>query len=944
MPNLANTLYPPSIPTFQAAFVYNQPVKVLFSLSPFNTNVDSATTKVHVSCTDQATNENALGDPQGIILRALSFDEETGSYYVSLSPSDLKGENDKPAKNFKINQYYKVQVRFDNSSVALATYNSYTSAQKQDYLLNQQEYFSEWSSVSLIRPILPPTVVLREFDVQGTGGQNTTPGFNKGIIPINGRVYWDLQYGEDGGSKYSNDETDTLNYYKLEILDEDGEEVYLSTENIYTGNSAAPNEVNYRFDSQGIKSNDLNYILRFTGTTRNQYTWVQEWPFQIFEYISLPEFDPVITVDIDNDDGYAKLHVYNDHVVFGTLYIKRSDNLSNYTKWEDIYVVKVGYEGKFEGEIDIEYIDRTVGSMVWYRYSVQLETDGGSLTQLYRSDKFLTDFYDLFLVRGDRQIGIRFNYNVTSLKPNVSRTKFDTLGGKYPKFAENALLDYKQLSISGMISAQEDGNQQFLNKREYFGDQYNAYVFYNNYYPNRHFSNEEDEESIERWKPIPEDYDYFWEREFREQLVEWLNDGYPKLYKSKTEGSLVVMLTDINLTPQASLSRRLWNFTATAYEVEDATSIETLAALGIVDPYKDYDESAGTQGEGGGGQTPYSTTEKPGQLYEWTPNMNTDIIDGKIVKDLEWHYGGYLDDVKPRDVTLRNVRIMFNSPPHMFVPGGGEGNQALTLITPTSYQSAENTILGHQVVINGKRVFVNQGYYQVPDGVVVSSISFPQGDLTIGKVNNTSEMYSRRDKVTIDYIVNYRENSLVSDTPTSTRIEKTIVAQLMDTFDYEEYLFSKIKRKHTFIKQGEYKIELQYWMGICVDVDPYAIVSVKYHRDDDYNDYLVGSTGVLHMIEDTPADNICFKGRQMFDMPMERQPYLKDYEFCLDDGEYERYTYVDNPKNNVVYKCANGYYIYYHHDWYPFDLDKKVAKVPIEGCLNYFANLFRSEY
>lgn len=98
------------------------------------------------------------------------------------------------------------------------------------------------------------------------------------------------------------------------------------------------------------------------------------------------------------------------------------------------------------------------------------------------------------------------------------------------------------------------------------------------------------------------------------------------------------------------------------------------------------------------------------------------------------------------------------------------------------------------------------------------------------------------------------------------------------------------------------------------------------------------------MIEDAPADNICFKGRQMFDMPMERQPYLKDYEFCLDDGEYERYTYVDNPKNNVVYKCANGYYIYYHHDWYPFDIDKKVAKVPIEGCLNYFANLFRSEY
>ena len=275
MPNVANTLYPPSIPTFQVAFVYDQPVRVLFSLSPFNTNVNSATTKVHVSCTDQATNENALADPQGIILKGLSFDEDSGSYYVSISPSDLKGENNQPAKNFKINQYYKVQVRFDNSSISLSAYNSYTSAQKQDYLLNQQEYFSEWSSVSLIRAILPPTVVLREFDVQGTGEGNNTPGFNKGILPINGTVYWNLQTTGSGGSSYSNDETDTLNYYKLEVLDEDGEDVLLSTETVYTGNSVAPNQINYRLDTQGIKSSDSNFILRFTGTTRNQYTWTQ---------------------------------------------------------------------------------------------------------------------------------------------------------------------------------------------------------------------------------------------------------------------------------------------------------------------------------------------------------------------------------------------------------------------------------------------------------------------------------------------------------------------------------------------------------------------------------------------------------------------------------------------------------------------------------------------
>ena len=664
----------------------------------------------------------------------------------------------------------------------------------------------------------------------------------------------------------------------------------------------------------------------------------------------MPEFDPLIEVDIDNDEGYAKVHVLNDHTVFGTLYIKRSDNLSDYTKWEDVYVVKVGYAGQFEGAIDLTFTDRTIASLVWYCYSVQLELEGGTMTQVFRSDRFIADFYDLFLVRGDRQIAIRFNYNVTSLKPTVSRTKFDTLGGKYPKFAENAVLRYKQLSISGMISSEEDRNQQFLNKKEHFGDQYNSYTLYNEYYPNKHFSNEEEEDSIERWKPIPESYDYFWEREFREELVAWLNDGYPKLYKDKTEGAMVVMLTDINLTPQASLSRRIWNFTATAYEVEDATSLATLAEIGICDPYRDYDETAGQQGGGGsgggegGGEAASSITEKVGQLYEWTPNTNNDVVSNKIMEDLKWHYGGYYEDIDPRDLTLRNVRIIFNSPPHLFIPGGGENNQALTLVTPANYQTSDSTLLGHEVVINGKRIFVNQGYYQVPNDIVVSTISFPEGNLTMGRIPNQSEMYSRRDVVTMDYIMNYRENSLVGDVPTSTRIEKTIVAQLMDVFDYEEYLLAKIKRRHTFVREGEYKIELQYWMGICVDVDPYAIVSIKYHRDDDYNDYLVGATGVLHMLDDAPVDNICFKGRQMFDMPMERQPYLKDYEFCVDDGEYERYSYIDDPKNNVVYHCKDADYIYYHQDWYLFDMDKKVAQVPIEGCLNYYANLFRSEY
>ena len=42
------------------------------------------------------------------------------------------------------------------------------------------------------------------------------------------------------------------------------------------------------------------------------------------------------------------------------------------------------------------------------------------------------------------------------------------------------------------------------------------------------------------------------------------------------------MLTDISLTPYQGTSRRLYNFSATAYEVADADSLDNMHELGII--------------------------------------------------------------------------------------------------------------------------------------------------------------------------------------------------------------------------------------------------------------------------------------------------------------------------------------------------------------------------
>ena len=53
-----------------------------------------------------------------------------------------------------------------------------------------------------------------------------------------------------------------------------------------------------------------------------------------------------------------------------------------------------------------------------------------------------------------------------------------------------------------------------------------------------------------------------------------------KLFRSLTEGNILVKLMDINFSPNASLGRLVYSFTANAIEVDDCTA-ENLSKYGI---------------------------------------------------------------------------------------------------------------------------------------------------------------------------------------------------------------------------------------------------------------------------------------------------------------------------------------------------------------------------
>ena len=889
--------------TFAPAFVNTTSPRIYFSISPFNTAADIS--RVHISLVNQTTNENALTDATGILLsEGLQYDTNVGMYYVVIPVNHVKNGTNSTGWNY--NQFYKLQLRFDS-------YDGDGVLNNSDYFISHLAYFSEWSEIHLLRPILQPQVLLRTFD---TTDGSVTPAFNRGLIPISGKLYF-------GNDNYS-DETETLQSYYIEILTRESEDSVMTGETVYTGGNVDPNTISYNLDLTSLDTDiTAEFVMRLHLTTSNNYQMIQDYDFNIADYTTEDTWDPDITVSLDNENGIATIHVTNINTVFGTVYVRRSSSVSNFKDWESIW------EETTAGTTDITIEDNTVGSGIWYRYSVQLENTAGAMTSIRMSDVIFPDFYTAILSRGDKQIGILYNYQISSYKPVVNRQKMDTIGGKYPKFAENAAMNYIQFSISGMISAQEDENNLFMNEEDYYGDMYQNYTIYN------------DEQGIN------ENYNYLWERAFRQELVKWLNDGEPKLYRSKTEGLMVVMLTDINLTPNKTLSRRLYDFSATVYEIQDGNSLELLDSLGIYDVhYKDENKQTS------GGDEPiapeYVEVQKLGQLYSETVNDmvsgRTDIVANTIMARLIQRYSGVQSDKDPAEGYLKNVKIWFESKPHMFIQTAG-GLQLVTDISQYSEDERKRIQLGYSFEVNNQGTaptdtlvfFVGEmGYYQIPDSIDVTSLFFPQSD----------------DIVTVEYLLDYKEKNSSGSVIAGTSVQRTLVGQEQGVFQPYQYLGESIRRKYSFVATDDYYQQMQWWRGICLDVDPFAMVNIEYYNETEYHTYEVGDTGVLHMLRDTNVQDMCFIGKRMHVVDYSRQDFLQNWECVIEPTTYAAITIteVPHPKYNTIYNVNGKQYIYYvNGQWYEVqemdDIEDTVlAAVPIEGIVSYYGNVVRNSY
>lgn len=901
-----STLYPPKISTFAPAFIKTVSPNIAYELSPYND--EAIIQRVHISLVEQRTNQNALTDETGIyIIEGLQKDEDSGLYYVTIPVDHIL--NSTGEQGWLNNTYYKLQIRFD-SYMGQAYNNS-------DYFINNLEYFSEWSTVCLLRSIDQPILMLNNFE----SDENSAITFNRGIIPISGRLFF-------GGGPIET-ETDTLQTVKAQILVAGTKEVLLESEEIYTGDQVNPNSFQYYFDLASIDtSKQTDFILRIKYVTRCQYRGQKDYNFSLADYVTNDNFDPYFTVEMDDERATATVRITNANTVFGTLYIRRSSNLSNFKKWELIR------EEYVAGPIDVTIVDNTVGSLTWYRYIVQLEDSGGAFTPIYYSPKFHPQYFEAFLSRGDKQLKLLYDYQISNMKPVVNRQKVDTIGGRYPKFVENAAMNYKQFSISGLISAEMDDLRMFINEETYFQDEYDNYNVWKDMYE------------------VPDSYNYLWEREFREEVIKWLNDGEVKLYRSKTEGNLVVMLNDISLTPNSTLSRRLWNFTATMYEVEDGNSLDIVDSLGIykiIIPENDLDIESTGPSTGPGGPIDYVEKSIPGQIY---CRRISDIVEGKvdilsnyIFPRLQEEYAGILDDKAPKEPFLTDVKITFLSQPHVFFQRNP--TSPLMLVDDmTQYSSSdkEKMRLGFSLEINSvgnpnnsRTFFVNQdGYYQVPSDVEVTSLFFPQTD----------------DEVLIEYVLNYKEKEVTTNRITSQKIERVVYGQDSRTFQPDVWLGEDIRRRYSYTIPYDFFQNMQWWAGISIDCSPMAMFRIQFQGIDiNWYDREVGFSGVLNLIETVPTQDIQFIGRRMTKIDMNKIDVAEEWEYAEEETVYTSWNEIDKPQMHVVYNVGGIKYIHYiDGENYPivenYDGHSNItlAKVPIDGLLNYYGNVVRYTY
>lgn len=383
-------------------------------------------------------------------------------------------------------------------------------------------------------------------------GYYSTPAVAKYIAsPKIEIINFDSEAMRVQGVYNSNNSKEYLYSYRFILKQNDDKIIEDSKDIIFNSSYTDENNnavLTYDFNFQ--PSYGQKYYVIFEITTGNKYqTKVQSEVVQ-----ALPSIMPTSLFNLkainNYDNGYIELAIEpldgNFDLAIGEFKIGRSSSKDNFNSYEEILT----FELLNEAPNKILYKDYYIEHGVEYRYAYQQynmayknNDQGAIISRRIWSNTTKAKFEDLFLSDGDVSFKVKFNPKITSVKTTLQEAKIDTLGGQYPFIFRNGNVNYREFPISGLISYLGDENEEFM-----------------------------------KWSPEFQkttnltDQNIYQERQFKFKVMDWLNNGQVKYFKSPSEGSYLVRLMNISFAPNDQLGRMLHTFSATAYEVGENNS------------------------------------------------------------------------------------------------------------------------------------------------------------------------------------------------------------------------------------------------------------------------------------------------------------------------------------------------------------------------------------
>lgn len=550
-------IYPPVIQNTQTAFpVGTNPYIIEFS-SQYNTTFQH----VQIRIAYQEDDSHVIGAwSDGIIYKQIKASSNVDNYSVVIdATTDL-------AENWKMGQLYRIQLRFGESSSIppkgqAATGEKSFSDWKQEQIQNNA--FSEWSTVTLVKAIDGVQLAILNA---GPEKENSITQYREATLTP--------EFIGQATSEYEAIETYEFNLYNrdMKLIEPSGKQYHIGTED------------KYRFKT--ILEPNEEYIVSYNVTTRNGYT-----PPESVKYIFSAEevyFGDLknVTLTVEDDTPYCQengcINIYatSEEPLTGSFVITRASEKTGYSKWEDLTYLLFTQE-KVRNLLLFQ--DFTIESGIRYKYAFQQENVHGLRTSpIQSSSPSCINFEYSYLYHDGIQLRIQFNQTMNSFKHTVLRSKQDTLGGKYPQLMQNGNANYAEFPLNGLISFQMDSDQTFFKFNDdgyYYKDELviPADKFIIDF--KSRDSNKLDDNPRITIDLIKDNI--FVERIFREKVEEFLNDFNYKLYRSPTEGNIVISLMNVTLTPEKTLGRMIFSFSATAYEVA-SNDIESLNNHGII--------------------------------------------------------------------------------------------------------------------------------------------------------------------------------------------------------------------------------------------------------------------------------------------------------------------------------------------------------------------------